>query len=214
VCAFFFWLKALLAIIVVLSLLTTYSWLIYKIRIYSLTVVPPSQPAVFVFRDDGQTTSTCAHEEGFARLEPADGDFIWGFDIQWDRDLPTEVVSRLGKRPAYFNSFINMNATDFEKNIILWNAQQCAKVGAMLEITVIPKILIETIPDVLYKEFALTMRYINFQYGVPVFLRFGHEMNGNWFPEYGMRPIEYKQAFQKITNYVRAVTNMTGNFFY
>jgi len=97
--------------------------------------------------------------------------------------------------------------------MILWNGQQCAKVGAMLEITVLPKVLIETIPDVLYKEFALTLRYINSQYGVPVFLRFGHEMNGNWFPEYGMRPIEYKQAFQKVANYVRAVTNMTGNFF-
>lgn len=205
--------------LIVLSLISAYSWLIYRVRVYSLyslTLVPPP-PAAIEFPDVGQVDPqapqalNCAHEEGLARLEPPDGDFIWGFDLQWDRDLPTELVSRLGQRPTFFNSFINLNATDFEKNIIVWNAQECAKVGAMLEITVIPKILIETIPDILYQEFALTMRYINSQYGVPVFLRFMHEMNGNWFPEYGMRPIEFKESFRKMTNAVRAVTNMTGN---
>lgn len=210
-CAVLFWIKAIISLIIVISLTSTFSWIIYRARVYSLSVVPPPPAAAFQFPEVGEVSGACNHNSPFARLEPQDGDFIWGFDLQWDRDLPSAVVSRLGKRPTYFNSFINLNATDFQQNMILWNAQECAKVGAMLEITVIPTIPIETIPDILYTQFALTMRYVNSMYGVPVLLRYMHEMNGNWFPEYGMRPIEFKQAFIKMTNAVRSVTNMTGN---
>ena len=178
---------------------------------YSLSVVPPLPPAAIKFPNVGEKSELCSHSPELARLEPADGSFIWGFDLQWDRDLPSALVQRLGKNPTYFNSFINLNATDFQQEIIIWNAQQCEKVGAMLELSIIPTIPIETIPDVLYTQFALTMRHINSMYGVPVLLRYMHEMNGNWFPVYGMRPIEFKQAFIKMSNAVRSMTNMTGN---
>lgn len=71
-----------------------------------------------------------------------------------------------------------MNATDFEQDTIVWNAQECGKVGSMLEITLIPTVNVEAIPATQLFKFALLMRRINSMYGVPVLLRFMHEMNG------------------------------------
>lgn len=40
-------------------------------------------------------------------------------------------------------------------------------------------------------------------YGGPVIIRFGHEMNGNWYP-WGNRPEEYKTAYRYIVNLFQA----------
>ncbi len=47
-------------------------------------------------------------------------------------------------------------------------------------------------------------------YGGPVVIRFGHEMNGNWYP-WGNRPDDYKAAYRYIVNLFRAqgVTNVS-----
>jgi beta-mannanase len=42
-------------------------------------------------------------------------------------------------------------------------------------------------------KFALQIK----AYGAPVILRFGHEMNGNWYP-WGNRPAEYTSAYRRI----------------
>ena len=113
---------------------------------------------------------------------------------------------------------------------MVWNAQEVGKVGAILEITLIPTVDVELIPDSTLYKFAQLMRHVNSLYGTPVLLRFMHEMNGmpfyepfkvrsrtanyrkkgNWLIHYGMRPIEFKQAFITMTSYVRQLTNMTG----
>ena len=73
---------------------------------------------------------------------------------------------------------MNINATGFQSDIIIWNAQQAGQVGAMLELTLMPTAPIDTIPTTILWSYATLMRQINSQYGVPVLLRFGHEMNG------------------------------------
>jgi hypothetical protein len=76
------------------------------------------------------------------------------------------------------SSFININETDFQLNTIVWNAQEVGKVGAMLEITLIPTVDVELIPASTLYKFAQLMRHVNSLYGTPVLLRFMHEMNG------------------------------------
>ena len=71
-----------------------------------------------------------------------------------------------------------MNRTLFEKDTIDWMTQQASEAGAMLEITVIPELDVAEIPVETFYAFAMEMRRVNSYYGVPVFLRFMHEMNG------------------------------------
>lgn len=53
------------------------------------------------------------------------------------------------------------------------------------------------------------MRDINAKYGIPVFLRLAHEMNGNWVIN-GLRPVEFIAGFRKCASFIRAHTNLTA----
>ncbi|KAJ3300390.1 hypothetical protein HK104_001354 [Borealophlyctis nickersoniae] len=199
--------------------------LIYQRRQYALGhpwQPPPFQNAINI------SEAECAHQpnnnppmtqsEG-SRLEPPTGTFWFGFDLQWDRDSPDKLVERLGLRPAVFNTFINLNETDFERDIINWQAQLASFHGAVLEITLVPNdnrpdraapLDIKDIPDDTYYAVAMQMRYINSLYGTPVLLRFGHEMNGDWLIAFSQRPIEYLHAYRTLANYVHTLTNLTA----
>lgn len=52
--------------------------------------------------------------------------------------------------------------------------------------------------DIYLKSFATTIR----SYGAPVTLRFGHEMNGNWYP-WGQRPAEYIKAYRYVVTFLK-----------
>jgi len=48
-------------------------------------------------------------------------------------------------------------------------------------------------------------------YGAPVVIRFGHEMNGNWYP-WGGRPAEYTDAYRRIVNIFRELGVYNAKF--
>lgn len=94
--------------------------------------------------------------------------------------------------------------------MINWKAQQAGKEGAILELTLMPSVNVETISNDQLYAFAVLMRRINSVYGTPVLLRYMHEMNGNWMVYYGMRPKEMISSFQTLARYVHRLTNLTG----
>jgi hypothetical protein len=109
-----------------------------------------------------------------------------------------------------------MTETDFEENIIIWNAQTVQDIGGMLELTLMLDVAPERIPLAQFTKFANLMRKINSENGVGVLLRFMHELNGifkfrigPWMP-YGMKPTQAIRAWRQLTNEIRAKTNMTG----
>jgi hypothetical protein len=122
------------------------------------------------------------------RLDPMK--FIFGFSIDWSKDTPTSLGDRLGKRPLIFNVFVKISKTEIPKDAIYYHCKQTASAGAILELTVDPSDKLEQIPIKIYHDLAVSMRQCNVELGVPVLLRFGHEMNGGWM-EYGNSPIEY-----------------------
>jgi hypothetical protein len=63
--------------------------------------------------------------------------------------------------------------------MIEWNAQMVRQVGSVLELTLMPDVSPELIQPQVYGQFAKFLKRINYEYGVPVLLRFMHEMNGN-----------------------------------
>nr|KAJ3422319.1 hypothetical protein HK105_000226 [Polyrhizophydium stewartii] len=205
-CGCLFWTKALIALLIALGGLGYQAYLIYKLYSPSATL-----PSIDIPNPGSSSSTACYYDKslGKARLEPPAGTFIMGFSLDWSVDLPTRLGDRINKRPALFNSFAKINATAYEKDIISWQAQEAGKVGAMLEITLQPMVPMDQIPTDLLWDFSVFMRTVNSKSGVPVLLRFGHEMNGNWMP-YGMRPLAYKQAFATLSSYIHMNTNMTA----
>jgi hypothetical protein len=62
-----------------------------------------------------------------------------------------------------------------------WHGQEAQRVSAMLELTIEPirdPTDISTIPQSILDSIAKKLLQINTKYGTPVYLRFGHEMNG------------------------------------
>jgi hypothetical protein len=91
-----------------------------------------------------------------------------------------------------------------------WHAQQVQLVGGIFMITLQP-IDIDKITDdmiIFLSEFCLK---INSKYGVPIFMRYAHEMNGNW-PNYGYRPTSFINSFRKVSRLIKGKTNMTSLF--
>ena len=147
-----------------------------------------------------------------ARLESPDmHSFILGFSLDWSVDTPSLLSERTkGLKPSLFNSYIAMSETEFEKEMITWQARHVRKLNAALQISLMPNVSIQNIQPQTYRMIAKHMRFVNSEIGVPVFLRFGHEMNGPWMVNYGMRPLAYKRAFITLASEVRKQTNLTA----
>ncbi|KAJ3032011.1 hypothetical protein HDV00_008013, partial [Rhizophlyctis rosea] len=223
-CNTLFWLKVFVALFAAFGGLAYQAILIKQRRDYAIAHpkvwVPPPPPGYVDIPDPGSSNSSLCWFNATmdntlgrtrARLEPPGADNFWfGFDLQWQVDSPQQVIDRIGHKPAIFNTFINMDATTFEKDTIDWMAQQASKVGSMLEITVIPQVDVATIPVTTFYAFAMEMKRVNSYYGVPVFLRFMHEMNGNWLTTYGQQPIKFRNAFATMATYVHSLTNLTA----
>ncbi|KAJ3281919.1 hypothetical protein HK104_011207 [Borealophlyctis nickersoniae] len=225
VCGILFWLKVVFAISVAFLGLGYQMVLIHQRREYALAhpnkwVPPPPPGYVDIPEFTADNATNCWYNATFdpelgrnlARLEPPGSKSFWfGFDLQWQVDSPAKVVERLGGvEPALYNTFINMNADSFEKDTIDWMAQQTSQKHGMLEITLIPSVNIEDIPDSTLWAFAVEMKRVNSYYGVPVWLRFMHEMNGNWITTYGQKPEKFKRGFRTMAYYIHTLTNLTA----
>ena len=65
----------------------------------------------------------------------------------------------------------------FNTSLFDWHAQEVRDVGGILAITMQPAD-IATITDAQFIAMADFCLHVNRDYGVPLFFRFGHEMNG------------------------------------
>ncbi|KAJ3407945.1 hypothetical protein HDV05_005227 [Chytridiales sp. JEL 0842] len=145
------------------------------------------------------------------RLEPEPGTFLWGFSLDWAVETPVMVRDKLGgKRPAVINSFVYVNDTAFEKDMILWMAEQTSYIGAMLQLTVMPTVPVEHVPDLVLRDMALLFKRINDEMKVPILVRYCHEMNGYWMSNFGLRPQQMIPSFRTLANYVHEFTNMSS----
>lgn len=95
-------------------------------------------------------------------------------------------------------------------NNFQWHAEEIARMGSIFQLTLEPTSL-SAMPDSLLEEIALKCLEINSR-GVPMFLRYGHEMNGDW-TTYGNKPVDYVSGFRRMAEMIRKHTNMTGTYF-
>ncbi|KAJ3256788.1 hypothetical protein HK103_005162 [Boothiomyces macroporosus] len=180
---------------------------VYMVHIPIRPLDPVYMPPI-----NSKDSQMCFHDTtaGRARLEPPADKFIFGFSLDWAIDHPQALRDRLGG-PAVplINTFVKINNSGYEENIIEWQAQLMQEQGGMLEITLQPTVRADELEFDILQKYAKFMRKINSKYGVAVLLRFMHEMNGNWMA-YGFQPVEQKKTWITLTKLIREQTNMTA----
>lgn len=91
-----------------------------------------------------------------------------------------------------------------------WHGYQVQLIGGIFQLTLQPTAAIATVSDLTLTNIAKKCVEIN-QKGVPILLRYGHEMNGDW-AQYAIHPIQYITGFQRLSSKIKQYTNLTGIF--
>ncbi|KAI9324594.1 glycoside hydrolase superfamily [Zopfochytrium polystomum] len=151
------------------------------------------------------STSCDASKTGFSRLQlQTPGRIMLGWSLDWATMTPRQAAEKLGyTRWAVYNTFMEMNMDTnppYDQNSLNWFGS---------EVTMAPTSPLEQLPDNVLDAFAKQLLDINSRYGVPVLLRWGHEMNGDW-TTYGNKPVAYIKSFRRMTGFVRKYTNLTA----
>ncbi|KAI9202064.1 glycoside hydrolase superfamily [Polychytrium aggregatum] len=222
ICAFFFFVKTFLALLIAMAAIAFCAYRIYvlhgiELKKWDKGILDnlPNASACYA-PIPGVATQTFStgnfNISSKNRLEPPNGKFIFGFHLDWSKDLPVNISTRVGHNPALINAFINITGTDFQQSMVEFHVQQVALIGGMLELTVVGNCQLGDLlanNGAILSTFATFLRNMNSKYNVPILVRFLHEMNGNWF-YYGQHPTDYVKTFRTFANYLHAVTNMTA----
>ncbi|KAJ3002548.1 hypothetical protein HKX48_002271 [Thoreauomyces humboldtii] len=92
--------------------------------------------------------------------------------------------------------------------LLTWYGQQVKDAGGILCLTLEPVGILGGMPEAGIAAMVKQIRAIN-DFGVPVILRFGHEMNGDW-TEYGYRPTYFIDMFRRMANAIHSGTTQTA----
>ncbi len=146
------------------------------------------------------TTVVLADARPTAPLAPLPGEPLFGVQLDWAADTPASYAERLGRDPAVYGEFVAFPFTpatvaDLDAHV----AAIAARRGAFL-LTLEPFGGLDTV-DAAALE-LLTGQLLRWnEAGVPVIVRFAHEMNGSWYP-WGQRPGPYIETFRRVATAV------------
>lgn len=129
-------------------------------------------------------------------LVPEDGASLLGVNLDWDAESLPEHEDRLGHSPA-----VTVQFSDIPYDEETWEhtanaAEQVRQTGGALLLTLEPHGGLATMSEEVVDALVTDLREIN-DTGVPVLLRFAHEMNGSWYA-WGQQPVEYIEVFRRV----------------
>ncbi|KAI9032094.1 glycoside hydrolase superfamily [Hyaloraphidium curvatum] len=202
--------KAVLAITLSLAAIAGISYRISQMHKAAVSPVFDPQPNQCAYGADPSYGN-------YSRLEPPIPVPYLGMSIDWQVDGPYQLDRRVGRKVGVVGGWVKIFDDWYESEMMNWMAQVLAKAAvqeggqssSILLITLMPEIDMDRIEDKTFTEVADQCAYINLHYGVPILLRFAHEMNGNWNP-YGQKPIAYRRAWRRLVPLIRARTNLTA----
>ncbi|KAI9328085.1 glycoside hydrolase superfamily [Obelidium mucronatum] len=210
-----FWTKAVVAMAIGLFCMLWFSWRIYDLHSRATPAFFDGLQPIEITNEDGSARQDCAYnpKSGFARLEPQVPGQMLGFSLDWSYDTPTRIVDLLGGfRPTVFNAYMEFSPlfTGFyDQSMLNWYGSEAGRVGASLEITMLMAAPVRSYTNEHFDALSKGLATINSAYGVPIYLRFGHEMNGPW-STYGFDPTGFIPCFQGMAISLRKFTNMTA----
>ena len=121
---------------------------------------------------------------------------LLGVSLDWDRDSIAEYTERLGRAPAVAVTFTRMPLGDQDRTNVAAAAEQAAAHGSTLLLTLEPTGGLATVTDEAIDDLVSTLQDANGN-GVPVVVRFAHEMNGSWYA-WGQQPAAYVKTFRRV----------------
>lgn len=128
-------------------------------------------------------------------LAPTAG-ILSGVNLDWEHETLDQFSAGLGRRPAVTVSFAPFPLGDADQVNLQAAFEQVRTNGGMLLLTLEPRTGLGAVTQAVTDDLALTLDGFN-KAGVPVIVRFAHEMNGSWY-EWGQQPAEYRAAFQRV----------------
>jgi hypothetical protein len=129
---------------------------------------------------------------------PADGTAYFG--VHLDGDTPDAYVQRSGLAPAVYGTFAAVPFDTTTKQRLSTTIDQVRAQGGMLLLTLEPNGGLSRITTTAAQSIATTIAGWTGR-GVPIFVRFAHEMNASWYP-WGQQPSAYVAAFRRVADAV------------
>ncbi|TPX58495.1 mannan endo-1,4-beta-mannosidase [Powellomyces hirtus] len=216
-CSIVFYTKALFAVSLAVGFMAFMSY-----RVYDMHKNPPAKPPATDLnipvgngpnRIPGSSGCT-AGDARLGRLEPPAG-VLMGYSLEWttDGNLPSDIQKKLGRKPSVYNAFMRMTNDpvqpfDPSSEMLSWHGEQVREVGGILALTLEPIGALGGLTDAGIAVVVKKLRELN-DLGVPIILRFGHEMNGEW-TMYGYRPTYYIDMFRRMADAVHQGTTTTA----
>lgn len=146
--------------------------------------------------DPAPTAAVCEVRVGKS-LAPASG-VLSGVNPDWEHETLQEYSDNLGRRPAVVVSFAAFPFSAEGTTNVKAAYEQVRAEGGILLLTLEPRAGLAAVTSQASDDLATTLDGFN-KAGVPVIVRFAHEMNGSWY-EWGQQPAEYKAAFRLVAD--------------
>lgn len=138
---------------------------------------------------------------------PEDGHAYFGVQLDWQRDSVEGYASRLGATPALHGRYVNFPLTPEEEKAVGEEILALAAARSAMMLTLEPRNGLASITPEVLADFSQDLTAWS-RKGVPVMVRFAHEMNGSWYP-WGQQPALYIEKFRQVAAAVHAVPGST-----
>lgn len=131
---------------------------------------------------------------------PEDGTVWQGVNLDWEDESLAEYAAKMGHVPAVAVQFSDFPYDEEARALTTSAAAQVQAEGGILLLTLEPHGGLDTVTDAAIAQLAAGLREIN-DSGVPVIVRFAHEMNGSWYA-WSQQPAKYKAVFRRVAEAV------------
>jgi hypothetical protein len=127
---------------------------------------------------------------------------LLGVNLDWDARTLSDYSTALGRPPAVAVAFADVPVTRGDRAEVREAAEQLRVLGGTLLLTLEPAEGLVAVTEQVADDVAALLADLN-DAGVPVVLRFAHEMNGSWYA-WGQQPEEYVETFRRVAAAVHA----------
>jgi hypothetical protein len=131
---------------------------------------------------------------------PPDGRTYFGIQMDSESDTVDAYSARLGSTPAVFGRYVNFPLKTEDQDLIGEEVRVLAVRHSSLMLTLEPRADLSVVTVPALEELTRALTGWNRQ-GVPVLVRFAHEMNGSWYP-WSQQPRAYVETFRQVASAV------------
>ena len=138
---------------------------------------------------------------------PDDGNAYYGVQLDWQQDSVGDYASRLGATPAMYGRYVNFPLTPEEEKAVSEEVAELAGARSAMMLTLEPRNGLASVTPEVLAAFSQELTTWT-RKGVPVMVRFAHEMNGSWYP-WGQQPALFIEKIRQVAAAVHAVPGST-----